>query len=93
VCTCSELAKYENPHTPSSARRIKEKSKSRKSKRRGAPKGHKGATRQTLEPDESVEVKVEHCKLCGGTDLEDKGVEREIIFMRNFRQGDQLHRR
>jgi septal ring factor EnvC (AmiA/AmiB activator) len=47
----AKLAKYENPHTPSSAQRYKKKSESKNSsKRRGAPNGHRGATRPTPEP-------------------------------------------
>ena len=38
----AKLAKYENPHTPSSARRFKKKPKDQTPKRRGAPKGHRG---------------------------------------------------
>jgi len=43
----SKIAKYENPHTPSSAKRFKKKRKPKSSVKKGAPKGHKGTTRPT----------------------------------------------
>ena len=56
-----ELVKYENPHTPSSAKRFKKKPKHKDGqKKRGAPKGHKGATRPTPKPDEYVGVFADH---------------------------------
>jgi DNA repair exonuclease SbcCD ATPase subunit len=62
----AKLAKYENPHTPSSAQRYKKKSEYKNSsKRRGAPQGHKGATRPTPEPDRVVEVTADLCDHCG----------------------------
>jgi transposase len=75
----AKLARYENPHTPSSAQRYKKKSESKKSKRRGAPNGHRGATRPTPEPDRVVEVTADQCDRCGSTNLEDCGVEKEVI--------------
>lgn len=75
----AKLVKYENPHTPSSAQRFRKNSKFKSSRRRGAPKGHKGATRLTPEPDEIVEVTAKHCEICGSIDLEKKNVERTII--------------
>nr|MBE0428236.1 IS66 family transposase [Nitrospirota bacterium] len=76
----AKLAKYENPHTPSSAQRYKKKSESKNtSKRRGAPNGHRGATRPTPEPDRVVEVTAEQCDRCGSTNLEECGVEKEVI--------------
>jgi len=51
----AKLAKYDNPHTPSSAQKYKKNSESKNSsKKRGAPKGHRGATRPTPEPDRVV---------------------------------------
>ncbi len=45
------LRMYENPHTPSSQRRFKGGSKGSTLRgKRGAPKGHRGATRKTPEP-------------------------------------------
>jgi len=76
----AKLAKYENPHTPSSAQRYKKKSESKNSsKRRGAPNGHRGATRPTPEPDRVVEVTADQCDHCGSTNLEVCGVEKQVI--------------
>jgi transposase len=76
----AKLAKYENPHTPSSAQRYKKKSESKNSsKKRGAPNGHRGATRPTPEPDREVEVTTDQCELCGSVNLEECGVEEQII--------------
>jgi transposase len=77
----AKLAKYENPHTPSSAQRFKKNAQSAdsKSKKRGAPKGHKGGTRPKPEPDEEVEVTASRCERCGSADLEECGVEKDVI--------------
>ena len=55
---------YENPHVPSSKRIIKEKKIVKSSKKRGAPKGHKGVTRAKPTPDKVVELKPRQC-VCG----------------------------
>ena len=59
------LLLYENPHTPPS---IEKRANKRKvissSKKRGAPKGHRGATRQKPEPDDTVQVSVKVCPGC-----------------------------
>lgn len=73
-----ELAQYENPHTPPSARRFKEKPEDSAPKKRGAPKGHRGATRPTPVPEEIVEVaedQVGSCPKCNGRSLEPMGCE------------------
>lgn len=76
----AKLAKYENPHTPSSAQRYKKNSESKNSsKKRGAPNGHRGATRPTPEPDRVVEVTTDQCELCGSGNLEECGVEKQVI--------------
>ncbi|RCV65529.1 Transposase [Methanophagales archaeon] len=76
----AKLAKYDNPHTPSSAQRYKKNSESKNSsKKRGAPKGHRGATRSTPEPDREVEVTTDQCDLCGSANLEECGVEKQVI--------------
>ena len=75
----AKLAQYENPHTPSSAQRFKDEAKSSGSKKRGAPKGHRGATRPKPEPDEVVEVIAEQCEACGSRNLEEEGVEAIVI--------------
>jgi len=76
----AKLAKYDNPHTPSSAQKYKKNSESKNSsKKRGAPKGHRGATRPTPEPDRVVEVTADQCDQCGSTNLEECGVEKQVI--------------
>lgn len=76
----AKLAKYDNPHTPSSAQRYKKNSESKNSsKKRGAPNGHRGATRPTPEPDRVVEVTTDQCDLCGSVNLEECGVEKQVI--------------
>jgi len=61
------------------AQEFKKKPKPKNTQRRGAPKGHKGAARPTPEPDRVVEVTADQCDLCGGTTLEERGVEKEVI--------------
>ena len=63
----AKLARCENPHTPSSAQRFRKK---QKPKKRGAPKGHKGANKPQPEPDRIEEVTADHCDSCGSTNLE-----------------------
>ena len=61
----SEIKKYKNPHTPPSAQRFKKNPPEQITcKKRGAPKGHKGATRQTPEPDEIIDIKANFCEHC-----------------------------
>jgi len=72
----NRLAYYENPHTPPSARKLSEEKTSDAKKsngmgRRGAPKGHRGATRLKPEPDETVDVVDEKCKRCGSHNIQD----------------------
>jgi transposase len=61
-----KLAFYEGPHTPPSRETLKKKvdKKSRK-KKRGAPKGHRGATRKRPEPRDTVDVPAETWPNCG----------------------------
>jgi transposase len=74
------LRVYENPHTPSSQRRFKGGSKGNISRgKRGAPMGHKGATRKTPEPDEVVAVTADKCPFCGGNPGTSQEVETAII--------------
>lgn len=72
-----QLRLYENPHTPSSASRFPKKppkeEKSSARRNRGAPKGHRGATRPTPVPDEVVEVVAPVCEQCGSTHIETLG--------------------
>jgi len=68
-----KLAFYEGPHTPPSIETLKKKKKDGEEstdKKRGAPKGHRGATRPTPVPDEVVEVIATQCEKCGGLNLE-----------------------
>lgn len=54
---------YENPHTPSSQQRIKERKENHEElRKRGAPEGHKGNTRTPPEPTNYKNLKPEgHC--------------------------------
>jgi len=70
------LTYYENPHTPPSARKLSEgkvqdEKKSDDMGKRGAPKGHKGATRLKPEPDEIVDVVAKECERCGSQNIQD----------------------
>ncbi|MCL7415795.1 MAG: hypothetical protein M8349_07030 [ANME-2 cluster archaeon] len=69
-----KLLFYENPHTPPSANRLQKIQKTpndnKEPKKRGAPKGHRGATRPTPEPDEVKDVVAQQCENCGSFDLE-----------------------
>ena len=72
-----KLAFYENPHTPSSARRLSEGKTSddrtsNEGGKRGAPIGHKGATRVKPEPDEIVDVVDEECGSHNLEEVEEK---------------------
>ena len=57
------LLMYENPHTPPSLQHFQPKPDKTPGKR-GAPKGHKGATRIHDKPDEIIHVSVEKCPEC-----------------------------
>jgi len=65
---------YENPNTPPSARKIQKTENSTENipvhKKRGAPNGHKGATRPTKEPDEIIDVIADHCEKCNSSNIE-----------------------
>ncbi len=66
---------YENPHTPSSARKLQNAKNTSTEiiatpKKRGAPNGHRGATRTTKEPDEVIDVIADQCEKCGGSKIE-----------------------
>lgn len=43
--------------------------------KKGAPKGHKGSTRQTPEPDEIIDIKADFCEDCNSSDLEIEDME------------------
>lgn len=70
-----KLLFYENPNTPPSARKLQKVDKTSPEKipvpkKRGAPNGHKGATRPTKEPDETTEVIADHCEKCDSPNIE-----------------------
>ncbi len=59
------LLLYENLHTPPSLQRIKPVEKENHTpKKRGAPLGHRGATRIHGEPDEIIHVSTDVCPKC-----------------------------
>ncbi len=68
------LLYYENPNTPPSARQLQKADKKPEnipiSKKRGAPNGHKGATRPTKEPENTEEVVADHCEKCNSPNIE-----------------------
>jgi len=69
------LTYYENPHTPPSARKLSEakaqdEKKSDEVGKRGAPKGHKGATRLKPEPDKIIDVTANNCEKCGSKNIQ-----------------------
>ncbi len=66
---------YENPNTPPSERTIQKADKTSTEnipvpKKRGAPIGHKGATRPTKEPENTKEVIADHCEKCNSPNIE-----------------------
>lgn len=81
----NKLSFYENAHTPSSVQTMQKSQKKVqkedkiKNKKRGAPKGHKGATRKRLEPDEIVLVTTKTCPDCGKDPGESYDKETKII--------------
>jgi len=69
------LLYYENPNTPPSARQIDKADKTSTEnisvpKKRGAPIGHKGATRPIKEPENTEEVIADHCEKCNSPNIE-----------------------
>lgn len=75
---------YENPHTPPSANKLQNAKPSTEicptPKKRGAPNGHRGATRATKEPDEVVDVIADQCEKCGSSKIEKKeSCEKSVI--------------
>ena len=78
------LRLYENPHTPSSAKAFSKKTKTVEKtpppKKRGAPQGHRGATRPTPLPDDVVPVIAPTCEKCGSSQIKKlEGCETSII--------------
>jgi transposase len=76
------LAKYENPHTPPSLRRGRNRKREQNEGEMGKPGqkiGHKGVTRPHAKPDRQVEVTADRCPDCG-TELGDPiRIESKII--------------
>ncbi|MDP3104610.1 MAG: transposase, partial [Candidatus Methanoperedens sp.] len=69
------LLYYENSNTPPSARQLEKAVKPSTEnipipKKRGAPIGHKGATRPTKEPEKTEEVIADHCEKCNSPNIE-----------------------
>lgn len=63
----NRLRMYENPHTPPSKKRFNKGGNrgNSSSGKRGAPKGHRGASRKTPQPDEIIPVTADCCPDCG----------------------------
>ena len=73
------LLMYENPHTPPSLQRFKSKTDKTPGKR-GAPIGHKGATKVLGEPDEIIHVSEEKCPKCSHPLSSPIRTEKKTIF-------------
>lgn len=74
----ARLARYENPHTPSSISG-KSKTTDRKDGKPGRPVGCKGSTRPIPKPERTVEVKAKECPRCHSPLGDPVKVERRII--------------
>lgn len=72
-----ELRKYKNPNTPSSANKhLKGNTHGLRAKegaKRGAPKGHKGATFEWPASDMIIPVSTDHCGACYSFNIEPTG--------------------
>jgi len=72
-----ELRKYKNPNTPSSANKhLKENTlglRAKKGAKRGAPKGHNGATFKFPPSDEIIPVTTNQCGACYSLNVEPTG--------------------
>ena len=61
----NRLRFYENPNTPPSQPTLKKRVKDERiEKKRGAPPGHRGATRKRREPEEVIHLSTEECPYC-----------------------------
>jgi len=74
-----ELAFYENPHTPPSQRKRKEKRREGSPRKRGAPRGHRGGSRSRPEGATIVLVSAANCERCGGGNLKRLRVKEKTI--------------
>jgi transposase len=78
----SRLARYENPHTPPSLKRGRNRGKKQNEgsyRKPGQKEGHKGVTRPYVEPDETVEVIANQCPDCGAMLGDPVSTESKII--------------
>ena len=74
-----KLLLYENPHTPPSRQMFPPKITNPPGKR-GAPIGHRGATRILDEPDEIIHVSADKCPKCNHTPGSPIRTEKRTIF-------------
>jgi len=78
----AELEKYKNPNTPSSSNKhLKPNTNGKKKKKgskRGAPKGHKGTTRDQ-KPSRKSEIDADECPECGSQNLIDINIHKKIV--------------
>lgn len=77
----NKLRIHENPHTPPSQQRFKQTTGGNINPpgKRGAPPGHRGATRNVPEPDEIIPVTIDQCPQCGSYLGQAVGFESRII--------------
>ena len=77
-----KLAFYENPHTPPSRKPLTAKkpvSDDAGPKKRGAPVGHRGATRDTPVPNETIDVTASDCPMCHNSPGDPVDIEEKVI--------------
>lgn len=78
----NKLARYENPHTPPALSGFKKQEGKKivsEPKKRGAPKGHRGATREKKQPNETIQVHLNTCPKCSCLAGDPVGTEVRII--------------
>lgn len=76
----NRLAFYEGPHTPPSHQMLKPKDKEKSEpKKRGAPQGHRGATRVIPEPDATEHVSAHICPKCNHDPGKRVGTKKKIV--------------
>jgi hypothetical protein len=75
-----KLAFYEGPNVPPSVTTLKKKKEKMPSgKKRGAPKGHRGATRRVPPPAEVVDVSATKCPRCHQDPGEPVGTKTKVV--------------
>lgn len=76
-----ELKKYKNSNTPSSANKHLQQNtagiKAKKGAKRGAPKGHHGATTHLPNPEEIIQLLAKHCGECQSHNVSPTGYTRK----------------